>query len=114
MVASEPASVEPVCLLCRAEQVTPWHFEDDQCWVADCLVCATPMVVWRIHGLPNGDLEAELLARLEEVAANRYPDGYWIDGERRRIPEHWHAHARPAGGFFDPSRPPPWSPPGNS
>jgi hypothetical protein len=21
----------------------------------------------------------------------------------RRIPDHWHAHARPAGGFFDPA-----------
>ena len=29
------------CLLCRAEHVTTWHFEDDECWVADCLVCAT-------------------------------------------------------------------------
>jgi hypothetical protein len=35
------------------------------------------------------------------VAEARFgPDGYWIDGERRRIPDHWHAHARPAGGFF--------------
>ena len=43
-------------------------------------------------------------ARLERVAAARYgDDGYWVDGERRRIPDHWHAHARPAGGFFDPS-----------
>ena len=35
--------------------------------------------------------------------------GFWIDGERRRIPDHWHAHARPAGGFFDPSRSAPWA-----
>ena len=96
------------CQLCDAEQVTPWHFQDDDCWVADCMVCATPMIVWRIHGLPDARVESELLARLEAVAATRYPDGYWIDGERRRIPDHWHAHARPAGGFFDPSRPSPW------
>ena len=92
------------CLLCSAERITPWHLEDDDCWVADCMVCATPMVVWRTHGLPDPALEARLLQRLEQVAAERYGDaGYWVDGERRRIPDHWHAHARPAGGFFDPA-----------
>ncbi|HXF36436.1 MAG TPA: hypothetical protein VNO17_04565 [Actinomycetota bacterium] len=92
------------CLLCLAERVTAWHFEDEECWVADCVVCATPMVVWRTHGLPDPELEARLLRRLEDVAAARYGDGgYWIDPERRRIPDHWHAHARPAGGFFDPA-----------
>ena len=91
------------CLLCTAEQITPWYFEDDECWVADCIVCATPMIVWRTHGLPDAEREAMLLAHLERVAAGRYgDDGYWVDGRRRRIPDHWHAHARPAGGFFDP------------
>jgi hypothetical protein len=62
------------------------------------------MIVWRSHGLPESELETELLTRLERIASDRYgPDGYWIDPERRRIPEHWHAHARPAGGFFDPA-----------
>jgi hypothetical protein len=92
------------CLLCDAERVTSWHFEDEECWIADCLVCATPMVVWRTHGLPDAGLEARLLAHLRRVAAARYGEtGYWVDRERRRIPDHWHAHARPAGGFFDPS-----------
>jgi hypothetical protein len=60
------------------------------------------MVVWRSHGLPDEDLEASLLEQLERVAGARYgAEGYWIDPERRRIPDHWHAHARPAGGFFD-------------
>jgi hypothetical protein len=92
------------CLLCTAERVTAWHLEDEECWVADCLVCRTPMVVWRIHGLPDAALESRLLAALRGVAAERYGDeGFWIDGERRRIPDHWHAHARPAGGFVDPA-----------
>ncbi len=94
---------EPDCLLCAAARVTAWHFEDEDCWVADCLVCATPMIVWRTHGLPEPEHEVRLLTRLEAIADERYPDGYWIDGERRRIPDHWHAHARPAGGFFDPA-----------
>ena len=91
------------CLLCSAERVTPWLHEDADCWVAECLVCRTPMVVWRTHGLPEAELETALLERLERIAGDRYGiDGFWIDPERRRIPDHWHAHARPAGGFFDP------------
>ena len=91
----------PDCLLCRAERRTAWHFEDAECWVADCLVCATPMVVWRIHGLPDAELERRLLDRLAEAAASRYGErGFWIDPQRRRIPDHWHAHARPEGGFM--------------
>jgi hypothetical protein len=91
------------CLLCSAEQLTPWLHEDEDCWVAECVVCRTPMVVWRTHGLPDVGVEAELIGRLERIAAARYGDeGFWIDPERRRIPDHWHAHARPAGGFFDP------------
>jgi hypothetical protein len=88
------------CMLCTAEQITPWHFEDDEVWVADCLICSTPMAVWRSHGLPEPDVERRLLDRLEAIAAERFPDGYWIDPIRRRIPDHWHAHARPEGGFF--------------
>jgi hypothetical protein len=62
------------------------------------------MVVWRTHGLPDAGLESSLLERLGSVAGDRYgSDGYWIDPERRRIPDHWHAHARPTGGFFDPA-----------
>jgi hypothetical protein len=91
------------CLLCSAERVTEWLHEDEDCWIANCLVCMTPMIVWRTHGLPEESVEAELLGRLELIAADRYGDGgYWIDPERRRIPDHWHAHARPVDGFFDP------------
>ena len=94
------------CLLCAAERLTEWHLEDDDCWVADCIVCMTPMIVWRTHGLPDGATEVMLLTRLEQVAAARYgAEGFYIDGERRKIPDHWHAHARPNGGFFDPKSP---------
>jgi len=89
------------CMLCTAERITPWLHEDDECWVAECMVCSTPMIVWRSHGLPDADVERELLAKLERVASERYGQGgYWVDPIRRRIPDHWHAHARPQGGFF--------------
>ena len=75
------------CLLCSAERVTPWLFEDEVCWIAECLVCRTPMVVWRAHGLPDEELEAMLLERLGAVARDRYgEDGVLDRRERRRIP----------------------------
>ena len=55
------------CLLCRAERITPWHFEDEECWITDCLVCRTPMIVWRPHGLPDAEAESRLLTRLETL-----------------------------------------------
>jgi hypothetical protein len=103
------SSFDEDCQLCQAERVTMWQFEDRECWIADCMVCSTPMVVWRTHGLPDPALERRLLERLEEAAASRYgPEGFWIDGRRRRIPDHWHAHARPAGGFFGTGASLPW------
>jgi hypothetical protein len=90
-------------MLCDAEPLTERYHDDDSCWVADCVVCMTPMVVWKTHGLPEPTVERQLLGHLERIAGDRYGlDGFYVDGERRRIPDHWHAHARPAGGFFDP------------
>jgi hypothetical protein len=38
-------------------------------------------------------------ARLSEVAASRLGE-FWMDDHMRNIPDHYHAHARPRGGFF--------------
>src|SRR5438093_12216557 len=95
-----PERLADGCPLCAADRVTAWHFEDEECWVADCLVCSTPMVVWRVHGLPHPDLERRPLDRLAEAAAVRYGEGgFWIHRGRRRIPDPWAGHAPPAGGL---------------
>jgi len=39
------------CELCTAARITPWYYEDDTCWIAECEICETPMVVWRNHGV---------------------------------------------------------------
>ena len=64
--------------------------------MADCLVCATPMIVWRTHGLPDAEVDGSCWGGSARWPPTE-PGGYWIDGERRRIPDHWHAHARPGG-----------------
>ena len=100
----EGIATDPDCPLCEAAQITDWHYEDDEVWICDCEICATPMVVWWPHGMPDAGTEARLLDRLRGVAAQVYggEDAFYIDDFRRNIPDHWHAHARPKGGFFGP------------
>lgn len=89
------------CDLCRAERITPWYHEDDLCWVAECTICATPMVVLRGHERrPDPATLAALHERLAAVVAEHFTFDHWVDDEMRRIPDHYHAHARPVGGFF--------------
>ena len=88
---------ERTCDLCAAERLTTWYREDAVCWVADCEICDVPMVVWRRHGTepPESEL-AHMNAALAEVARTRFGE-FWVDGVRRNIPDHWHAHGRPKG-----------------
>lgn len=93
---------EPGCELCEAARITPWHHEDDLCWVADCEICDVPMVVWRDHGVtPPDDVRAHMIDRLVEVARARFGDGgFEVDDVMRNIPDHFHAHARDPGWLF--------------
>jgi hypothetical protein len=88
------------CDLCTAARITPWYYEDETCWIAECEICEVPMVVWRSHGTqpPAGDLE-HMHTRLREIAAQHFGSIY-IDDNMRNIPDHYHAHGRPTGGFF--------------
>ena len=84
------------CELCEAARYTHWYHEDDVCWVADCEVCETPMVVWKGHGTDPPDAEVEhMLNQLRRAAGERFgPDGWKVDRVMRQIPDHFHAHAR--------------------
>jgi len=87
------------CELCEAARFTHWYHEDDICWVADCEVCATPMVVWIRHGVePSADHVRHMLSCLTHAAEQRFGDTQFsIDRLMRQIPGHFHAHARDAG-----------------
>ena len=88
------------CLLCAAERITHWYHEDDLCWIADCTICNTPMVVWRWHGVDPDDADrTNMLTRLAGVADGVFA-GHYFDDNMRNIPDHFHVHARPEGGFF--------------
>lgn len=90
----------PDCELCDAAEISRRFHADDVCWIAECEACQTPMVVWRQHGTdPAAELEEHMMTALEEVAAAEY-GSFWIDPNRRSIPDHWHVHARPQGQFY--------------
>jgi hypothetical protein len=88
------------CDLCEAARISPWYHEDDICWIADCELCDTPMVVWRHHGTePPDEHRSHMMAALARVAEGVF-EGHYVDDHMRNIPDHYHAHARPQGGFF--------------
>lgn len=90
------------CELCEAARITPWFHEDERCWIAECEVCAVPMVVWKAHGPTPPEAEVDhMLEHLNRVATERFGDGgYSIDRVMRQIPDHFHAHARDPGWWF--------------
>ncbi|HYU39818.1 MAG TPA: hypothetical protein VEM59_08275 [Acidimicrobiia bacterium] len=89
------------CDLCEAARITPWYHEDEICWIAECEICAVPMVVSRKHGEAPSAAELEhMLDRLGRVAADQLTVEHYVDDNMHNIPDHFHAHARPRGGFF--------------
>jgi hypothetical protein len=89
------------CDLCEAARITPWFHEDELCWIAECEICAVPMVVWKVHDAhPPDDVKLTLHARLASVVAEHFEFEHYVDDNMRNIPDHYHAHARPRGGFF--------------
>ena len=89
------------CDLCEAARITPWFHEDDLCWIAECEICSVPMVVWKQHDpTPSAEVKAMLHERLAVVVATHFDFEHYVDDNMRNIPDHYHAHARPRGGFF--------------
>jgi len=85
-----------ICELCEAAKLTKWYFDSEICWVADCEVCDTPMVVWRQHGIDPSEADLKhMLDHLGHAADERFGEGGWaFDRVMRQIPDHFHAHAR--------------------
>jgi hypothetical protein len=96
-----PPPARESCDLCIAARITHWFHEDDVCWIAECEICDVPMVVWRHHGVaPPPEHLAHMHEQLALVAREALTVGHYVDDDMRNIPDHYHAHARPQGGFF--------------
>ena len=80
---------------------SPWHYEDELCWIGECEFCAVPMVVAHQHVSEVSDADRErMLAKLAEVVSQHYGYEPWFDPANLRIPDHFHVHARPVGRLF--------------
>jgi hypothetical protein len=90
------------CELCAEIRLSQWFYEDEHCWIAECIVCDVPMVVWRNHAAaPPDDVKVMLHQRLFAVVEEHFVYEPYIDDNMRQIPDHYHAHARAKGmGFF--------------
>ena len=89
------------CELCEAARMSEWFFEDDECWIAECESCGVPMVVWRVHNPdPPIEIRERLIGKLTDVVSQFFDFELRIDDNMRTIPDHYHAHARPKGGFY--------------
>ena len=89
------------CDLCEAARITPWFHEDDVCWIAECEICAVPMVVRRHLGVEATPEHLEHMhGQLANVVGAHFEFEHYVDDNMRNIPDHYHAHARPRGGFF--------------
>lgn len=85
------------CPLCRAERLTPRHYEDETCWVADCATCGVPMAVLKDHRHWLTAWETgHVLEKLREVASELSPAASFTITGPRSIPSHAHFHARPS------------------
>ena len=60
------------------------------------------MVVWRFHGTepPAEHLDAHARPSWAGWPGTTLTVEHYVDDNMRNIPDHYHAHARPKGGFF--------------
>lgn len=78
------------CDLCVAEKITPWYYEDERVWVADCIYCWVPMVVLKEHGLGTQEDYKYMVAKAKEL----FGEDCYIDAHMGLIPDHRHFHVR--------------------
>src|SRR3954453_15667825 len=92
------------CELCEAARITPWVHEDDICWVADCEICAVPMVVWKRHGPEPPDAErAHRVAPPEPLGTELFGEGRFNpDAVMPKIPAPSPPPARAPGWWMPP------------
>ena len=81
--------IDPSCELCEQEHITEWYHLDHLCWLADCAICRTPMIIFNWHREPT----ASEIEHMKVVSETHFPGYGWRN--ERLIPDHWHKHILP-------------------
>jgi len=77
------------CPLCEHERKTHHYYEDNNIWIADCISCNIPILVWKEH---IKDLDKDTKEKLVEFCKECFGDQIKIRWKRRKIKDHFHFH----------------------
>lgn len=77
------------CPLCLRERKTKWYYEEHDFWVADCLSCGQPMIVYAHH---VDYLSLEMREKALEIVKKLFGENARLRGYMRKITHHWHDH----------------------
>ena len=71
--------------------------EMDHFIILDCKDCKVPMIVWKEHTMDVHESDQYIMEAFLIECAKTFYDGkeYSISKEQRKIPDHFHWHARP-------------------
>jgi len=94
------------CDLCKAEKKTHWYYPEKRedlltnkarYWIADCLTCKVPMVVYREHTTrPPKEMIDKMMEHAHRIGRDVYGDDkYKLRFENRKIKDHYHFHIEP-------------------
>jgi len=71
--------------------------EMDHFIILDCMDCKIPMMVWKEHTMDVNESDQYVLESFLIETANMFYKGkeFYISKDQRKIPDHFHWHARP-------------------
>jgi len=77
------------CPLCKKEKLTHWYYEGPEFWIADCITCNIPMLVWNEH---VKDTPKEKKEELVKFVKKHFGDQVKIRWRMNKIKDHFHFH----------------------
>lgn len=81
---------EPIpCLLCKVRRSIKRCYDDRIFWVADCLHCGKPIIVYREHQAVISERKME---KALKIAKDLFGESAKFRGHMKLVKGHWHDH----------------------
>ena len=83
------------CALCKRERLTTWYYDIGDWWVASCVTCKDPIVVYIHHTMyvPMAHLDY-IYKALRDGLFSAQPTMANYNFHRKSIPDHYYFHIR--------------------